>query len=434
MRSFPASARRRPPPAARLRRRVCAAAAIVAVTIGASAADAQDTQPNPPSAFSLRTSIKASAFLFRAPDAPQLFPERSGAASMWRVRVEPEVKAGSRAVLTVAYEQRLRHASSVSGLTTVGLPSAQGQAPFRIRPLDWCLSESAGGASWRHEIDRANVRLGLGRAELTLGRQAVGWGRGVMFGAVDLFAPFSPLEADREWRRGVDALRADLKLTDRSSIDLVGAIGTTWDRSAVAARMRGYAGPVDLEVVGGRRARDPFAGVTTSAAVGDAELHGELAAFHVPADARAGASGPVWKAVVGGSYRFPIGSGILAYAEYHYSGFGSPRAEDILPMLGTPDFTERYLRGDTQILSRHAIAVTGAYEATTDVSLAGQWVHNPRDRSGIIAPSLTFTVSDEVSLLGTTYVPYGRPPRGSLLRSEYGAASLSGLLQLRVYL
>jgi hypothetical protein len=53
-----------------------------------------------------------------------------------------------------------------------------------------------------------------------------GWRRGVLFTAVDLFAPFSPLEADREWRAGVDAVRTDIKLTERSSIDLVGALAT----------------------------------------------------------------------------------------------------------------------------------------------------------------------------------------------------------------
>ena len=31
------------------------------------------------------------------------------------------------------------------------------------------------------------------------------------------------------------------------------------------------------------------------------------------------------------------------------------------------------------------------------------------------------------------YGPYGRPPEDGVLRSEYGAARLSGLLQLRLY-
>lgn len=431
MRLFPASGRRRPRRSAKMRRRVFTAAAVlVVVTTGAPAA--QESQPETPAAFTLRTSIKASAQLFRAPDAPGLYPARTGAASMWRVRIEPEMNAGSHALFSLAYEQRLRHASSASGPTTIGLPAYQGQAPFRIRPLDWSLSESS-GASWRHEIDRASMRLHVRGLDLTVGRQAVGWGRGVMFGVVDLFAPFSPLEADREWRRGVDAVRADVKLTERSSVDFVGAFGTAWDHSAVAARVRGYAGPMDIEVMGGRRARDLFSGVTTSVAVGGAELHGEVAAFRVPADPSRAASGLVWKAVAGGSYRVPIGSGLLTYAEYHYSGFGSPSPEGILTLLSAPGFTERYLRGDTQILSRHAVALTALYEASTEVNWSGQWVHNPRDRSGVIAPGLTYTVSDEVSLLGTTYVPYGRTPHGLLLRSEYGAASLSGLLQMRVY-
>lgn len=256
-----------------------------------------------------------------------------------------------------------------------------------------------------------------------------------MFGAVDLFAPFSPLEADREWRRGVDAVRIDVTLSDRSSLDIVGAFGTAWDRSVLGARVRGFAGPFDIEVVGGRRAADWFGGVTSSAAVGDAELHGEMAAFRVPPDGlNEDQARFVWKAVVGGSYRFPIGSGVLAFAEYHYSGFGAAAPGQILALVSSADFSERYLRGDTQILSRHALALTGLYEASPEFTYSGQCVLNPRDRSGIVAPSVTYTLSDHVSLLGSAYVPFGRTPRGLLLQSEFGAASFSALLQLRVYL
>ena len=129
------------------------------------------------------------------------------------------------------------------------------------------------------------------------------------------------------------------------------AFGDTLDRSAFAARARGYAGTIDVEVAGGRRGQDLFGGVTSSAAVGDAEVHGEAAAFRVPSGVD---HDVVWKVVVGGSYRFPIGSGILAYAEYHYSGFGARRPEEILVLLTTPSFLERFVRGDMQILSRHA--------------------------------------------------------------------------------
>ena len=48
--------------------------------------------------------------------------------------------------------------------------------------------------------------------------------------------------------------------------------------------------------------------------------------------------------------------------------------------------------------------------------------------------TLTYTLSSHVSLLGTSHAPYGRTPRGQVLRSEFGSASRSALLQLRIYL
>ena len=395
-------------------RLVLVSVAVVGLALTAASA-AQEREAESPS-LTVRTSVKATGLLSRSPNAPDLFPERTAGESMLRLRVEPEIRTIGSTTFSLAYEQRLRYASApMVGIAALGILPSELATPFRIEPLVWRVSESANGV-WRHEIDRANAQVHLRRADLTIGRQSIGWGRGVMFTSVDLFAPFSPLEVDREWRPGVDAVRADVKLTDRSSIDLVGAFGDTLDRSAFAARARGYAGTIDVEVVGGRRGQDLFGGVTSSAAVGDAEVHGEAAAFRVPSGID---HDVVWKVVVGGAYRFPIGSGILAYAEYHYSGFGAAHPEAILVLLTTPSFLERFVRGDMQILSRHAVGVTGSYEVSPEITYSGQWLHNPGDRSGIVAPSMTYTFSDAVSLLGGVYVPYGRPPEGGLLRSEY---------------
>jgi hypothetical protein len=392
-------------------------------------AAAQEREAESPP-LTIRTSVKATGVLSVSPDAPDFFPERTAGESMLRLRVEPEFRTGAGTTFSLAYEQRLRYTSaSMVGIAAIGILPSELATPYRIEPLVWRASESAHGA-WRHEIDRANAQVHTRRADLTIGRQAIGWGRGVMFTSVDLFAPFSPLEVDREWRSGVDAIRGDIKLTDRSSIDLVGAFGDSLDGSAFAARARGYAGTIDVEIAGGRRGQDLFAGVTSSAALGDGEVHGEAAAFRVPSGMD---HDVVWKAVVGGSYRFPIGAGILAYAEYHYSGLGAGHPEEILTLVTTPSFVGRFIRGDMQILSRHAVGVTGSYEPSPEITYSGQWLHNPEDESGVVVPAMTYTFSDAVSVLGAVYVPYGRPPEGGVLRSEYGAAPLSGLLQLRVY-
>ena len=409
------------------------AAVMVAALVATAAVRAQTPEANAETTtFRLRTSIKAAGLVFRAPDAPLLFPQRTGGESLSRIRIEPEVRTGGGAAFSMAYEQRFRYTSSL-GLSTLGILPPDSPAPYRIRQLDWSLSNSP-NSSWRHEIDRANANVHAGTADITVGRQAIGWGRGVVFGAVDLFAPFSPLEADREWRRGIDAARADVKLGDRSSIDVVSAFGTSWDRSLVAGRVRGYRGQIDVEAMGGRRARDLFGGLTTSAAVGNAELHGEVGAFRVPEPLPLSDARTIWKAVAGGSYRLPWGSGVIMYAEYHYSGFGARKPEDIVRLLCDPGFAERYLRGDTQILSRHATAIIASYEKSPMLAFSGQWLHNPLDGSGVAAPGITVTLSDRLSVYGVSYLPYGASPRGIVLKSEYGTASISGFAQLRVYL
>jgi hypothetical protein len=408
------------------RRRALGALVAGLVSCGAPAA-AQETDTQ--GGFALRTSVKGALLVSRAADDPLLFAKRDQATSFWRVRLEPAWRAGA-VTAAVAYEHRLRVFSG--GQAGLGALPSDTEAPWRIRPLDWRVSQTA-SSSWRQEIDRAYVALHLRGVELTVGRQAVGWGRGVLFGAVDLFSPFTPLTADREWRRGVDAVRADVKIAGRASLDLVGAFGARLDDSTLAARLRGYAGAVDLELVGGRRGRDAFGGIATSAAVGDAEVHGELALFRPP-EPLSGWPRPrtVVKAVVGGSYRVPAGDGLLVHVEYHYSGFGAKDVGDAATVFGDPEFRERYARGDTQILGRHAVAATASLEVSPELALTGLWLVSPADGSGVVAPSATVTFGDKVSLLATAYVAHGRAPRGGRLRSEYGAARLSAFVQLRI--
>lgn len=410
------------------------ALALMCLSIGPADLSAQ-TQGEDEQTFTLRYSFKSSVLLSQLPDDPALFPDRSAATGFWRFRIEPAVRIGGESSFDFAFEQRVLVFSSASNSAGVGVLPSNGVAPFRIRQLDWSLASSP-NAEWRGEIDRAAVHLQVASAELTVGRQAIGWGRGVLFGAVDLFAPFTPLEADREWRRGVDAVRADVKLADRVSLDTVAAFGDTLAHSALVTRLRGYSGKADVEILGGARARDLFAGVTSSAAVGDVELHGELAWFRTPptqgsaifADARS-----ILKAVIGGSYRLPLGNGVPLYVEYHYSGFGATSANLILAQLQDSAFRERYLRGDTQILGRHATAMLASYELSPEFTLSGEWVQSPVDGSGVVVPSTTWTLSDRWSVVVSGYLPYGSEPDGLTLGSEFGAAPRAAFVQFRTY-
>lgn len=381
--------------------------------------------------FAMPLALKTSLLVSRAPDAPMLFAERDTAASLWRFRIAPELKLGEHVTLETAYEHRLRIAPETALLGLAVLPP-EAKAPYRLVQLDGELASSTSYA-WRHELDRFAVAMHTERLDVTAGRQAIGWGRGVVFSAVDLFAPFSALEIDREWRRGVDALHAEAMITDTVSTDAVAALGPSIDESVFAARARGYRGEIDVELVAGWRARDLVAGITSSAAIGDGEVHGELAAFRTPEPLPfAGPLGDRYalKAVLGGSYRFAWRNGIPVVIEYHHSGFGVGDARDVIPLLADPAFRARFERGDTQILGRHVIVLSASYEMSPELTTGVRYLQSPQDGSGVVMPTATVTLGDRLSLLGAFYVPWGAAPVGLELRSEYGTAAMAGFVQL----
>jgi hypothetical protein len=414
----------------------------LAAVLAAAAAHARDlwSSETGESRVSLGTAFKATVLYSENTDAELLLPEKYSSTDLWRLRLSLDADLGGRAFAGLAYEHRARSTSDAAsaGLTGAILP-AEGPAPYRIRQLDRAISEEADGSfAWRHELDRAFVSFRPDWGEVSVGRQAVGMGRGVLFGAVDVFAPFTPLEVDREWRRGIDALRAEVRLTDTVSAGAVAAFGETWEDSALLVRARGYSRTVDGELIAGKRGEDTMLGGVCSAVVGQAEVHAELALFRTPEPQPDGGlfgeRDLVAKAVVGTSYNFDVGRGLAVFLEYHYSGFGVEDIRDALPRLALdPAFRERFLRGDMTILGRHAAAVQASYSLTETWALSLLWLASPTDGSGVVAPSLTWDFASYGSFLASAYVGYGPEPSPTALLSEYGATPTSVFLQLRLY-
>ncbi|MFH0899549.1 MAG: hypothetical protein V2A73_02845 [Pseudomonadota bacterium] len=387
-----------------------------------------ETAAGSPVALDFVGSLKASL----------LVPEGAAALNLWRLRVggsaklrRPELK------LEVAYEQRLRSIPRGTDSSVTVLPP-DSAAPYRLRQLDDTLHAVDDTYSHRHELDRALLAWYSNHLDLTAGRQAIGWGRGVLFSAVDVFAPFMPFEIDREWRRGIDALRADLSFWDNYSLDLVGAFGATLDKSLLLGRLRGYLGSFDGELICGKRAQDWMYAATLSASIADAEFHGEIALFDTPDERNDDGStlrlGTVAKAVAGASYTFDVGNGLTLWIEYHYSGFGSGSIAETLERLANPAFRARFLRGDMQTLGKHAHALRASYQLDDDLVAGFSWISNLSDFSAVVAPSVIWNPSANVTLLGSAYFPYGeRAVSSDERQSEYGDTPVTAFVQLAVY-
>jgi hypothetical protein len=423
---------------ARVKRAALRACGVWLVLLCASAGHARELWAGDDTSYrlSLDSAFKITWLIAHAPDDPVLFPQRTSETGLFRLRLSLGAALGEHVDTQLSYEQRARLSSDPSGVAGSGVLPASTPPPYRVEPIEQALIDRP-GLMHRHELDRAYVALHFAPFELTLGRQALGLGRGVLFSAVDVFAPFSPLEVDREWRRGVDAVHAEWSFGEHVSCDVIGAADHELEDGALLGRVRGYLGDVDLALLGGKRAEDMMLGGTASAVLGDAEVHGEGALFRT--DGRGIEQGWLgsqrWVAafVAGTSYQLAVGRGLRLLGEYHYTGFGLRNVARDPTLLLDPAFQARLARGDTQLLSRHVVALVVSYDLADTVSASITALLNPLDASGVASPSLLYNYSDTVTLVVAGYVPWGKPPAQGRPRSEYGMSSLTGLLQLRIY-
>lgn len=374
--------------------------------------------------------------LLSTPPAHASPEERGVTGSLFGdMRFEAIYRINKEIQLDVAYDNRLTWSSGTSSGITAALPS-NSPGPYRIKQLGGVVDQSHHFVDY-NELDRASFTYETKTINLVVGRQAVGWGRGTIFSAVDIFAPFTPLEINREWRRGVDAARADIKISDTASVDMVTAWGPSLDQSALGIRLRGYVGPVDAELLFAKRATDYMYGVTSSASIGDFEMHGEFAVFQTPGDVPPpglfGNHSLVSKAVLGISNNFNIGTGLKVLMEYHYSGFGASDPKLLPSLLATPSYSKRIQRGDTQILGRQVVAVQASYTFNQSWSGTFEDLQSLTDSSGVLVPSLSWDLSDKMSLQGAIFYGYGAAPRMDVPQSQFGGVPPTFILRMSFY-
>jgi len=384
----------------------------------------------------LDVAAKWTSLTSRAPDDPVLYPHRINWTELLRLRLGLTVRYSQRLETRMAYEQSLRWRSHAGAGEADQLPATD-DVWFRLVQLNWSMVRSTDTLQVTQEIDRLLAAYHPAWGDVTVGRQAVGLGRGVIFSAIDLFAPFSPLDIDREWRRGVDALRVEHPVSTTGSVELLGVFAETWEQSALLGRARGYAGNLDMDIIAGKRAADTLLGASLSAPVGGAEVHGELAYFHTPEPQPAGEVFGSRRAavtgVIGASYTFDWGNGLTVLSEYLYNGLGVRDIGRDYAELINPTFVTRVQRGDMRILGRQAWALQLSYIVDLNLSSAVLILNSPTDGSGILLPSLVLDVGQSGRVTTGLTLPWGHGPRAGRPQSEYGGTPLSLFLQAAWY-
>ncbi len=283
-----------------------------------------------------------------------------------------------------------------------------------LTELNWSIDRSD-DLNWTHELDRLQVRGRLDWGDVTIGRQAIGWGVGLIWAPLDLLVGFSPVLIDREYRIGVDAVRTLIPLGSFTEIEAVyAAYETSFDQHVAAFRWRTTFPELDTDVgiIAGKFFDDAVVGALVATEVAGAGVHSSMSITHHYGDD----TGPrdYVRLVAGIDYRFPYE--ILGLVEYYFNGWGASESSRYLSRLTS----DRLQRGEVFNVGRHYLGFTLDWEAHPLVHLAGRGQANLTDPSAQIGPAMTISVSDEAQIEAGAFFSLGSTLDGIDLASEFG--------------
>ena len=272
----------------------------------------------------------------------------------------------------------------------------------RLLDLTWEV-DRGNGHRLLHRFDRLALKYRTPRWAVTVGRDAVSWGSGVVFHPMDLFNPFAPTTVDQDYKAGDDLIRIERLFDDGSDLEMLAVArhGKVKDGTgSVAFKYRALMGSSELDFLAARHYGGEVLGLGLRAPIGGALVRSDLIAVDDP-------EGWTLSGVVNVDYSFPVAqSSIYVFAEYFRNGLGVSRLPDDLDRL--PDaLTERLGRGETFTLMRDYIAVGTQFRWHALVNQNITVIANLQDASKVLQTAVGYDASDAARLQVGLIKPMG---------------------------
>ena len=322
-------------------------------------------------------------------------------------------------------------------LSSVGFGASSGEKT-RYRSWDttyeYIDEKYTSGTAW---MDRFNIKLHLDAFDLTIGRQAITFGKAYFWNPLDVYLPFDPAQFDRDYKPGVDAVRLDVPLGDFSGLTFTYVLGrevyfgqyvksepsldTSWYGSSVLARYYTNISGWDLALQGGKIYGGYQLGFGLVGEIATIQVRAEAAQFwardsrQLPWPYTIDLYENQFSGVIGLGRRFE--NSLDLEFEFLYNDGG----EDNNLGIGLV----RQQAGAVLHAGRYLAGLTATYEFTPLIVGRMAFIHSFTDSSSQIQPSVTWSVGDNSELLLAATVNIGDRPtydpfRGIQVHSEFG--------------
>ncbi len=272
----------------------------------------------------------------------------------------------------------------------------------------------ASGDAWfiHSIIDRAWLDYINGKWQVRVGRQRVNWGINLVWNPNDVFNTFSYFDFDYEERPGTDAVKIQYYTGVTSSAQLVYKIGRNENETAVAGMYRFSKFSYDFQFLSGWVGRDIVLGGGWSGDIRGGGFRGE-ATWFIPRNNQVN-SQEALVASVSGDYTFE--NSLYVHAAALFNSQGATKN------AGGRQFFDQNISAKMLSLAKYDLFGQVSYPFTPLLSGNFSGMVNPSDGSSFIGPAFTYSLGNNLELMLTGQLFFGRPGTefGEMGKAAYG--------------
>ena len=293
----------------------------------------------------------------------------------------------------------LQPSGASSGLTLTQTGTETGQA----LDLTWEIVDDD-AVLLQLRVDRLSAAVEGGPVRATVGRQAITFGHGMFFSPMDLVNPFLPTSIDQEYKPGVDAARLDAFWGTAGQATAVSAYQSDWDLDGTVHALYAQTGVGlwDLGVFAGLVRSDVVVGLSAGGSVGPVGLHADATLTMPDSNDNAGSDAantsgtstdedPFVRAVVGADAQVAENTSVAA--EVYIQTNGETDAADYRAAYSDT----RHSNGELWLAGRTYAGLSVNQQLWPVLSGSLFAIVNLEDPSALVGPSLSWSVSDEVT-------------------------------------
>jgi hypothetical protein len=278
----------------------------------------------------------------------------------------------------------------------------------RLFDLTYVFHDS-GKSAVLNRLDRLSVGYTSDKVVMKFGRQAISWGNGLIYSAMDIFNPFDPAAVDKEYKTGDDMLYGQV-LRDNGD-DFQGVMvfrrnpmtgNVEADVGSLAFKYHGMTGDGEYDVLVSRHFDDALVGGGGNHSLGGAVWQGDAVVTFA-------ADETVLSLVTNLSYSWTWGGkNVSGVAEYFYNGFGQTGGCYSLACLTeNPELLSRIARGELFTLGRHYIGLSAVIEIHPLFTVTPNLFTNVVDPSALFQVVFRNDLRENMLLLSSINLPLG---------------------------